>query len=609
MNFLFPLAFIGLISIPVVIFIYFFHKRFKPKIVSAIFLWPKQNVVSGSGIKLSNLIKNILLLLEIIMFTILVLAAAGPYCSNKNTVHNVTFILDTSASIGSMDSNGETPKQRAIQQIAEYLKGYEPYNVKLILSGFIPRPVSADIRNGTELKNALENWDTDNIYHSLIPAIQTAEQVTPENGSIIVITDSEPADYVQNEVTDDIQFRFFGKELDNIGITQAVRKQGYSGIDETVFAIIKNFSKLNKTVNIKLLDGETILIDTSIELKSDGMETPVLFEIEQTDSTLRLLIDSVDPMMIDNSVYLVPEENIRIPVKILIQDDELELSIRNILDVFKNRINISEENPALIITDMEIGVVIPNTEESFSENRKESLWVLEFKNAGEKNYYGPFIIDKSHPFTRELMLEGVRWPASVNIEEGYPVISVGNIPLLIEKNLGEKNLGEKYFGDNIKHYIMNINLQSSNIEETLNWPIFFSNLIKNRIDNLSGIKNRNNILGETILARYNNIKSLKIESEDNTVTEISREGNVYPISSEEQGIYKVFINEEEECQVSFLFLSDEESDLRTLSTGVWGEEPEDNLAEYVQIDQIGWLLIIFVMLIFILHLYIQKRYL
>ena len=102
----------------------------------------------------------------------------------------------------------------------------------------------------------------------------------------------------------------------------------------------------------------------------------------------------------------------------------------------------------------------------------------------------------------------------------------------------------------------------------------------------------NTRIGETVTAKYYNTDSIMITSEATGLqTELVRQGNIFPVSMEMPGIYTVTAGEEQYA-VSFLFLSDEESDLRGLSSFIPEETEDLQVNDKTKSEQTGWLLLL-----------------
>lgn len=112
MTFLYPLAFLVLLAIPVLIVIYILRNKYKEGRVASTYLWE----ISQKFLKKRNPLNKFEHLLALIIqsLTIFALAVclAHPQLTLKGQADNITFVLDTSASMQIVD-NGTTRFEKA----------------------------------------------------------------------------------------------------------------------------------------------------------------------------------------------------------------------------------------------------------------------------------------------------------------------------------------------------------------------------------------------------------------------------------------------------------------------------------------------------------------
>ena len=99
MFFIDKIFFSTLIAVPILVLIYFLHRKVKTVQISSLILWENQlkSVKSGAGIKAMPL--PFRFFLEALMLILLALAAAGPFLVANEKVPALTVILDDSFSM------------------------------------------------------------------------------------------------------------------------------------------------------------------------------------------------------------------------------------------------------------------------------------------------------------------------------------------------------------------------------------------------------------------------------------------------------------------------------------------------------------------------------
>ncbi len=600
MTFLYPLALFGLAAVPITLFIYYFHKLNKPVIVSTVFLWPQQQIKAGTGRQFSQLIKNRLLLLEILLILLLTIAALGLGLRNSKQIYQAVIILDSSASMQAVDQEGRTPIVKAKQDIVRFLRDKEPFSVSLLESGFQPRLLNSDLRDINKLPRILDQWQAYKTYHSLNPALKMAGQILPKHGMITVYTDTEPEQarlkQLQNQKR--IQWRAYGRAADNIAITQAGRRRNKD--QEELFLILKNFTKAKQQVLVNLYQKKNITKQWTLTLEPEAKPRQLLYNLSRTDDIMEFRLTNKDSLAIDNSVQLVPDDEKKIPLKLIISDRKLEQKILEMMAVFNNQVQLLPtakinpfKQPAMIISDN------PVTKEHIPAKLRESLWIIEFNQESDQTFYGPYILDKNHPFTRELVLKGVRWPGLKGTKQGYPLVAAIKQSLIIEK---ETNSNRR------KHFLIYLNLFKSNLHKTVNWPILWSNILKAKKETLSGLASKNIHTGANSIARFFESPKLKLISSTGQTSEITGHGSRFPIRVNKKGLYTLVLNDKTYAQLSFLFLSAQESDLRHKTSGVWGDVDTASYNKLYIVDITWFFLLLALMIIMIHHFMIYQWY-
>ena len=106
MNFINPLGFIALLSVPAIILMYILKQKFKKREVSSMVLWNKAITQSEGHKWRQKLKKNTLMFLQIAAAVLASLALANPFISAGGERLNYIFVVDTSFSMAAEDENG-----------------------------------------------------------------------------------------------------------------------------------------------------------------------------------------------------------------------------------------------------------------------------------------------------------------------------------------------------------------------------------------------------------------------------------------------------------------------------------------------------------------------
>ena len=99
MSFLRPMAFIGLVIIPMILALYFFKRKSTEVKVSSVFLWNIAQSDLKASKSMQKLRKNLLMLLQLLGAFFCVLAMTSPYITAENDINKYNIVIDNSISM------------------------------------------------------------------------------------------------------------------------------------------------------------------------------------------------------------------------------------------------------------------------------------------------------------------------------------------------------------------------------------------------------------------------------------------------------------------------------------------------------------------------------
>jgi hypothetical protein len=216
-------------------------------------------------------------------------------------------------------------------------------------------------------------------------------------------------------------------------------------------------------------------------------------------------------------------------------------------------------------------------------------WRLEILPAANPAAYaGPFVINHNHPLTQGLSLANAVWSASPNAPlSGLPIITAGNVPLLTES---EDSAGRRRLQTSFAAAL-------SNLQDTPDWPILFSNLVAWRRSGLPGMLTPNVRLGETAaLVLAQDAKEVEVISPDKSSRKLAVRGRRVMIPADRPGLHLIDTGHQVpmvagQRQFSVNALSRDESDLTGCQTGRWGSWNQSAAYQDREIG-LGWALLL-----------------
>ncbi|MCK5707098.1 MAG: BatA and WFA domain-containing protein [Candidatus Aureabacteria bacterium] len=564
-SFTYPvIALFSLITIPALFAVYLFRSKFQKVYVSSLMLWQNQKKTSKGGSKLRKIKTPLIFFIELLIFICIVLAVSRPLFRIRKQVKPLIIILDDSVSMQAIKDN-MTSQHLAIQAILNEIDK-DSYAARFILAGKEPQVLGPMTTKKQKIKQYLSSWKCNSPTSNIGKAIALAHELGKKNELKLIITDHLPEQTLKNS---DLQWWAFGTKQSNIGFTAAKRFR--TGTKDKYFFEISNFS--DKDINTYIYiqkDPSSKPQKRQLKIKSNQkkhltLESPVNQNIFHTWL-------EKDSFLVDNEIFLVPEELKKLCILNDIKHPKLRESVKRAVKAAKSDLTNNKDLYDIVFTDKIIG-----------HTKSPSSWVVRFLSGNKtKGYIGPFVTDTSHPLTEGLLMESVIWGASnKTITSGLPVITAGNILLLIDVH----SYGKR------REFILNLDFDKSTLQNSINWPILIWNMLDLRKKHLPGFLNNNvNLATDVTFKLPKSIKEVKITEPVGSISTIKTNDADFNFNTKYTGIYKISYNDKTFLLASN-FLSNMESDLRGLETNRLGNWSDAKIIKQDYID-LTWLFIL-----------------
>lgn len=294
----------------------------------------------------------------------------------------------------------------------------------------------------------------------------------------------------------------------------------------------------------------------------------------------RVMLRGDDALDVDDRVILLPEHSRGVRVGLEIGDAELRQSIRDVLAASERAI-FASDRAELVITDRGVGEGAP------------AAWQLRLIT-GEpaKPYLGPFVLDRGHPLTKGLDLEGAIWGAGqAPPAAGAPVITAGDVVLLADRELSDgRHALTLYWRPAL-----------SAVQRTPNWPILWWNLLEWRARSVPGVRAANLRLGgEASIGLAAAGGEAELELPDGSRRRLTARAGRLQVPSRQLGIHRLRHGGRVD-RWAVNALAAEESDLRRAESGRWGGWSDD-AAELREMRGVAWMLLLAAVAGLVLHM-------
>lgn len=466
MSFYSPLYLILILGLIPLILMYLLKKEHEDIVLSSNYLWDKMLRDMEANKPWQKLRNNLLLILQIILFTLIVLALARPQIF-KGSINsdNLIIVLDKSASMKNKDINGITRFEKAKEEIEGLIKSTKA-NTKTTLIAMDNKPniLISNSRDKSVLKKKLNeiivNDSSDNIKDTL--SIVKALIKDTDNYELVFFTDKEIDTDIDNLKVNKINEKETNISLDNMS---------YSKNDKNITALttVTNHSNREQSFDISIYGDDGILDVQEVKLKTKESRDIYFDNVNKNTNVLKAEIDIEDSLDVDNSRYLVINSD---PIKkVLIVSEkgniflEKAIGINENIEVYKSNEKLPNDLkgydayifdgkvPKDIPKDGNIVMFNPNNNNLFNVSNGDKNGEIKLINDELFKYVNlDFYIDKTN------VIERTNWLRPILTLNDKPVIAKG-------------------IRDNQKMVVVGFDIRNTDLPLKIDFPIFIQNIL------------------------------------------------------------------------------------------------------------------------------------
>jgi hypothetical protein len=214
-------------------------------------------------------------------------------------------------------------------------------------------------------------------------------------------------------------------------------------------------------------------------------------------------------------------------------------------------------------------------------------------------YTGPFVIDRAHPLTEGLSLQGIVWGAGKSAElPGAPVVLAGNVPLLTDQEVGARH-----------EVRLRLRPDLSTLQDSPAWPVLVWNLLHWHAATAPGLGRPNIRLGEEATLTFPRPRdAVEVVSPDGAARRVPVGDRRLVVRAEDVGVYTVR-NPEDQAPLGSIAanaLARDESDLSGAAAGRWGDWLDETSLR-LEYQSVAWVLLLVALGLLTLHLVLVVR--
>jgi len=534
-----PLFLWGLSLVPLLAAIYLLRQRVRPLPVSSLLLWRQQRPSPEGGLRIRKLRTPLLFFLELAALGLLVLAAAEPLMGRSRLRRPAVFVLDDSLSMRA--GGADSPRLRAEAALRSELgrAGHQP--IRLVLAGPEPQSLGPAAPSAAEALAQLSGWRAGQPSAALLEAALFARQLAGPRARLVVLTDQPPPARPGEEP---LEWWAFGRALPNAAFVNAARLT--SEKRERLLLEVGAYAAqpLETELTVESADTHQSLAKSRLRL-APGERRRLFLELPQGSGAVRARL-SPDALAGDGEAVLLPQRASPIRVEVRLADAELRAAVVKALAA-TSRAELTARDPQLVIGSATADV---------------NAWTLDVRSEkGASSFAGPFVVDRRHPLTAGLALDGVVWAARPQPLPGAAVVAAGNVTLLADRESA-----------GLRHDLtLQLAPKLSTLQETPAWPALFWNLLAWRAASLPGPREVNARLGtEVPVTLPRGAGEMVVVDPEGRRSTVRAEDQQAPFHAGAPGLHLLEAGAER-WSVAVNALVPEESDLTRCASGRWGE--------------------------------------
>ena len=305
-----PAAWLFTLLIPLVVFYFLKLKRPRHTIPSLV-LWRQVLADQRVNAPFQKFKRNLLLLLQILLLTLLILAAMQPFLRREaSRAQRLPVLIDISASMAALDAPGGTSRlDAAKKRVRDIIDTLPPdQDLALIAFGQSARRLTGFTNNRRELRLALDALAVEDVTGDLDEALRMAQALTRSAGfdKVLLLSDGNFPARTNFELPFKIDFQRLADAGPNYGITAFNARRAPGGKWDVFVQLAASAEAETASGSVELEQDGTVVGTESVTLPK-GAAPRLVFQIA-TDQPVqlraRLTTAGFDSLAADNTASL-----------------------------------------------------------------------------------------------------------------------------------------------------------------------------------------------------------------------------------------------------------------------------------------------------------------
>jgi hypothetical protein len=306
-----PLALIGLISLPIIVAYYMLRLRRRDMPVGSTFLWQQLVRDVEANAPWQRLRFSWLLLLQLLIALLAVIAAARPFMSSTSELAaNVVLIVDTSASMGAVDPDGERMAlaRAAARGVIDDLP--EDGRVTVVAADDSAHVLVSETDDRAAAMQAIDGITATQLPGDLTDAFALASALAARDAdsSVVVVTDANADRLPSVGIGARVQVRRVGSTDGNqaIAALSAVRRAGGAQLD--LFVAVSNASAVEATRRLEIYADGALVDARDLTVPAGERAEALISSVPAQSGQVEARLAGNDALAVDDRAFaLVPQ--------------------------------------------------------------------------------------------------------------------------------------------------------------------------------------------------------------------------------------------------------------------------------------------------------------
>jgi hypothetical protein len=487
MEFLNPWGWLGLASLPAIVALHFFRRRYQVLRVGTVAFWRQIRERDSPGRTPRPIRQNLSLWLQLVAAFLATLLLAAPQTKIAGGHKELILVLDSAYSMQARDAGGASVADRVRAEIVrrwQTRSAGRHASFTVVEHGLTPRLLSARGATRSDAEQALAGWRPQQPRAAWPVTIGLLQLWDLERCEVWVFSDRPAPDW---KAVPAAEFNALGAPLANAAITDGARLRLPGRDRERVSATVQNFSERELVTGLTLRRDARVLRTWPVRI-GPGEAHRFDAEIEASDDPCELTLPA-DALTVDNRLVLCAHAPAPLDVLFDFSDATLQSHWQRALQAVAAFRAVAPPPPG---EPAVASLVLTDNPRWMAEQMSAGCVMLCASNpAAPMLYRAPFLTESAHPLLRGLdwsgCVLGIGGWAGDALEPQIPRVSARDRVVLGEL---PSRSGRRF--------VLHADLTRGNLARQPAFPVLAQNLVEIARGFQPGLRNPNLRMGEKI---------------------------------------------------------------------------------------------------------------